>query len=147
MLNSKLDSLGLIAIWAITFGLQACAKTKFGQDLAKSFESSSLPSLDQSGEAQNREALVEKKSVKLQPIQKKKTALKINRKREQPIAPFNPQPYRVTIKLSGADPSAPAEEVTKALRFAGVRFHVEKIERIESNKLLKTMPIRTRTRP
>ena len=41
-----------------------------------------------------------------------------------------PAPYRVTIKLPGADPSAPAELVTRALRAAGVSFEVETIERI-----------------
>lgn len=39
-------------------------------------------------------------------------------------------PYRVTLKLPGADPSAPAEVVTRALRAAGVSFEVETIERI-----------------
>ena len=41
-------------------------------------------------------------------------------------------PYRVTLKLPGADPSAPAEVVTRALRAAGVPFEVETIERIVS---------------
>ena len=41
-------------------------------------------------------------------------------------------PYRVTLKLPGADPSAPAEVVTRALRAAGVSFEVETIERIGS---------------
>ena len=41
-------------------------------------------------------------------------------------------PYRVTLKLPGADPSAPAEVVTRALRAAGVPFEVETIERIGS---------------
>ena len=42
----------------------------------------------------------------------------------------NPRPYRVTIRLPEADPSAPAEAVTKALRATGVAFEVETIERI-----------------
>jgi hypothetical protein len=42
----------------------------------------------------------------------------------------NPLPYRVTIRLPEADPSAPAEAVTKALRATGVAFEVETIERI-----------------
>ena len=46
--------------------------------------------------------------------------------------PFKPQPYRITIKLSGANPSAPAETVTKALRRAGVNFEVERIERVDT---------------
>jgi len=44
----------------------------------------------------------------------------------------NPLPYRVTIRLPEADPSAPAEAVTKALRATGVAFEVETIERIAS---------------
>lgn len=39
-------------------------------------------------------------------------------------------PYRVTIRLPLADPSAPAEVVTEALRRAGVPFEVETIERV-----------------
>ena len=50
---------------------------------------------------------------------------------------FNPQPYRIILKLSGANPSAPAETVTKALRKAGVQFEVEKIERFDEESSLK----------
>ena len=39
-------------------------------------------------------------------------------------------PYRVTIRLPQADPSAPAEGVTEALRMAGIPFEVETIERV-----------------
>ena len=39
-------------------------------------------------------------------------------------------PYRVTIRLPQADPSAPAEGVTEALRLAGIPFEVETIERV-----------------
>jgi hypothetical protein len=45
-------------------------------------------------------------------------------------APPAAVPYRITLKLPGADPSAPAEAVTEALRAAGLRFEVETIERI-----------------
>ena len=41
-----------------------------------------------------------------------------------------PSPYRVTIRLPQADPSAPAEGVTEALRTAGIPFEVETIERV-----------------
>ena len=50
---------------------------------------------------------------------------------------FNPQPYRIILRLSGANPSAPAETVTRALRKAGVEFEVEKIERFDENNLSK----------
>jgi hypothetical protein len=46
----------------------------------------------------------------------------------------------VTIKLPGADPSAPAEAVTKALRSAGLSFEVETIERINPNGGNRTTP-------
>ena len=46
------------------------------------------------------------------------------------VAPANPAPYRVTIRLPQADPSAPAEVVTEAMRAAGVPFEVETIERM-----------------
>ena len=50
------------------------------------------------------------------------------------LAPVSlaPAPYRVTIKLPAADPSAPAEVVTRALRAAGVSFEVETIERVRN---------------
>lgn len=48
-----------------------------------------------------------------------------------PPAPTpQPFPYRVTLRLPQADPSAPAEAVTKALRAAGIPFEVETIERV-----------------
>ncbi len=50
---------------------------------------------------------------------------------------FKPRPYRIILKLSGANPSAPAETVTAALRKAGVEFEVEKIERYEERSVLK----------
>ena len=40
-------------------------------------------------------------------------------------------PYRITIRVAGADPAAPAEAVTRALRDADVSFAVERIERVE----------------
>ena len=50
---------------------------------------------------------------------------------------YNPQPYRIILRLSGANPSAPAETVTNALRKAGVKFEVEKIERFDKESLSK----------
>ena len=49
-----------------------------------------------------------------------------------PASSNQPQePYRITIRLSGADPAAPAEAVTRVLRNADVSFAVERIERIQ----------------
>lgn len=46
---------------------------------------------------------------------------------------LSPAPYRITLKLAGADPAAPAEALTEALRAAGVPFEVEMIERVPSS--------------
>ena len=61
---------------------------------------------------------------------------------KQEIEVFNPQPYRIIIKLSGANPSAPAESVTKALRKAGIQFEVEKIERFSSDSDSQALPLK-----
>ena len=55
---------------------------------------------------------------------------------------FNPQPYRIILRLSGANPSAPAETVTEALRKAGVQFEVEKIERFEEENFSKNTSLK-----
>ncbi len=47
-----------------------------------------------------------------------------------PAPAVTPVPYRLTLRLAGADPAAPAEEVTRALRAAGLAFEVEVIERL-----------------
>ena len=49
---------------------------------------------------------------------------------DRPVSTQQPQPYRITIRLSAADPSAPAELVTRALRSSNVPFAVERIESI-----------------
>ena len=44
-------------------------------------------------------------------------------------------PYRIMIRLSAADPAAPAEGVTEALRGAGIGFEVETIEKVPASDL------------
>ncbi|WP_244279850.1 hypothetical protein [Synechococcus sp. UW179A] len=44
-------------------------------------------------------------------------------------------PYRIMIRLSAADPAAPAEGVTEALRRAGIGFEVETIEKVPVSDL------------
>ncbi|QNJ32407.1 hypothetical protein SynPROS91_02039 [Synechococcus sp. PROS-9-1] len=51
--------------------------------------------------------------------------------------PADPRPYRITIRLAAADPAAPAESVTDALRRAGIGFEVETIEKIPSRQASK----------
>jgi hypothetical protein len=47
---------------------------------------------------------------------------------QRPVA-LAPAPYRLVLRLPAADPAAPSEAVTEALRAAGVSFEVETIER------------------
>lgn len=54
--------------------------------------------------------------------------------------PANPAPYRVTILLPQADPAAPAEVVTRALRSAGVPFEVETIQRTAPGEAPREAP-------
>ncbi|MFN9643846.1 MAG: hypothetical protein ACK6BG_01695 [Cyanobacteriota bacterium] len=56
-----------------------------------------------------------------------------------PVPPATASPYRVTLRLPRADPSAPAEAVTRALRTAGIPFEVETIERVEASGLVPTV--------
>jgi hypothetical protein len=48
---------------------------------------------------------------------------------QRPVA-LAPAPYRLVLRLPAADPAAPSEAVTEALRAAGVTFEVETIERV-----------------
>ncbi len=134
--------------------LQSCSNTQIGEKLENSFdiiEDSKIP---------------EKTNNKLQKINEK-TKIKLMKKNDKKAKEndfgdilkensisnkdrlsqkssklvkktiFNPQPYRIILRLSGANPSAPAETVTKALRKAGVQFEVEKIERFDGGDFSK----------
>jgi hypothetical protein len=50
---------------------------------------------------------------------------------QQPV-PLPRAPYRLVLRLPAADPAAPSEQVTEALRAAGVSFEVETIERVQA---------------
>tara|TARA_B100000965_G_scaffold309438_1_gene268647 strand:- start:3967 stop:4443 length:477 start_codon:yes stop_codon:yes gene_type:complete len=141
---------------AIFIPLQSCSKTLIGEKLENSFDIIENPTLlDRTTQVKDQNKTSEKKEI--QSIKKdnlkdnKKVQLNITKnismsKKERPRqnstksvnqVTFNPQPYRIILKLSGANPSAPAESVTKALRKAGVAFEVEKIERFEEKSSLK----------
>ena len=77
---------------------------------------------------------VDKMNIK---IREQKPVKKTNERslKNEDLEKFKPQPYRIILKLSGVNPSAPAETVTKALRKAGVKFEVEKIERFNMDIL------------
>ena len=143
-----------LCLIAILIPLQSCSKTPIAEKLENSFDTTENPIT--SGKTNN-------KLQKLDEISKIKSRNKVERKengkdlgntsQEKTIANkdrlsqkssklvkktiFNPQPYRIIIRLSGANPAAPAETVTEALRKAGVQFEVEKIERFDGGDLSK----------
>lgn len=120
--------------------LGGCSGTPFGDRLARSFSAAPAPATrpaeptpapttptgaaagnqPQAADQANKQAT----SPAQQPPQK--AAAKPR------AAVITPAPYRITIKLPSADPSAPAELVTEALRQAGVPFEVEMIERVNA---------------
>ena len=136
----------------ILFPLQSCSNTLIGEKLENSFDTNENAKI--SGKINN-------KPQKSNEIPKIKSRIKVERKengkdfgntfQEKTIANkdrlsqkssklvkktiFNPHPYRIILRLSGANPSAPAETVTEALRKAGVQFEVEKIERFDGGDL------------
>ena len=136
--------------------LQACSNTRIGEKLENSFDTTENPIMSvNTMKAKDQNKLKEIKKIKSSKIDDDKenknfkrnitkensTSNKdrFNQKSTKSIKKviFKPQPYRIILKLSGTNPSAPAETVTNALRNAGVQFEVEKIERFEEEILLK----------
>lgn len=126
--------------------LQACDGTPFGQRLSDSFDSPTAQSSseDAAQSVQDKAEPVEKAPVEKDAVQKdsvKAEAAKtegVEAETGEPKADLprtmsgRTLPYRITIRLSSADPAAPAEGVTDALRKAGIGFEVETIEKIST---------------
>ena len=129
--------------------LQSCSNTQIGEKLENSFdirENSTIsnkaiqvqvktkPNEIKKIKLVNNDNAQEKITISNSISSKDRFSQKSSKSKKKVI--FNPQPYRIIIKLSGANPSAPAETVTKALIKAGVEFEVEKIERFDEKSLL-----------
>ena len=134
--------------------LQACSNTLIGEKLESSFEivenpktsentnnkpqkpkeKTKIKSILKDDKKENKKAFAN--IVKENSISNKDRLSKKSIKSKKKII-FNPQPYRIILRLSGANPSAPAETVTEALRTAGVQFEVEKIKRFDEEDLSK----------
>ena len=131
-------------IWLLPVGLlQACAGTPVAEQLERSFavpedrpvqvmpvpveEPSPTmvsPTVDQPAElAPDAGSLIEAEDLP-EPLSEQQPRTVSSQRLPQ-------VPYRITIRLAGADPAAPAEAVTRALREADVGFAVERIERVE----------------
>ena len=153
LVEKRLIRLFLIATF---IPLQSCSNTLIGEKLENSFDIIETPVISESTskvKVDNKQKKI--KNIKLRkndfeeenknvPVKITKSNSTSNKERTRQKTTksikkliFNPQPYRIILKLSGANPSAPAETVTEALRKAGVDFEVEKIELIDEKKLLK----------
>ena len=136
------------------FPLQACSNTQIGEKLENSFDfiekPDALEKINNKPQKPNEKIIIKpeikdnKKDNKnnfaniikeTSVSNKDRLSQKSNQSKKKII--FNPQPYRIILKLSGANPSAPAETVTEALRKAGVQFEVEKIERFDEENFSK----------
>ncbi len=124
--------------------IQSCSQTPIGQELSDSFDSPIEPKVEKDSQLE-KEKNLSKIKVPLKENSESLSAQQMNKRLDKritstkspskinavdPNPSFSPQPYRITIKLSAANPSAPAESVTKALRLAGVKFEVEMIQLI-----------------
>ena len=143
----------------IILPLQSCSNTLIGEKLENSFDIKETPkTIDK---ANNKSQKLNEKT-KIKPIikddKKENKNAFVNIIKENSISNqdilslkstksikktiFNPQPYRIILRLSGANPSAPAETVTEALRKAGVQFEVEKIERFDEENFSKNTSLK-----
>tara|TARA_B100000579_G_scaffold246766_1_gene202715 strand:- start:525 stop:1010 length:486 start_codon:yes stop_codon:yes gene_type:complete len=146
--------------------LQSCSNSVIGEKLEKSFDTKDKSLVSRNMiEAKEVNKNKEIKKIKLSKIDfdKVNKNTNVNLSKEASISKkdrfsqkstksakstkkvkFTPQPYRIILKLSGTNPSAPAEAVTNALRKAGVQFEVEKIERFKDKILLKDSSLNSR---
>ena len=145
-----------LLLTATSIPLQSCSNTVIGEKLENSFDINENPAL-------LKDITKVKKQTKPIEIKKSKPSKKVDEKaseiarvniiknnsisnkdrlsqkstKSKKKVIFKPQPYRIILKLSGANPSAPAETVTGALRKAGIEFEVEKIERYDERSISK----------
>ena len=122
--------------------LQGCNPNNIGQELSNSFDQPGIQNNSNSKSRDIEEKIPAKRiesSIPRNLTEKSKKSNKSTNKRKLlglKKVTYTPRPYRITIKLSGANPSSPSQSVTNALIKAGVKFEVEMIERIEEDKVL-----------
>ena len=139
------DFLKTLSLPLCFFLLQACSDSQFEKRLADSFDTplkadisldkSENPKPDSSPSIEEIKDSDERQSREVKPKKQLKTSLRRPKK-------FTPHPYRIIIRLSGTNPSAPAEAVTTVLNNAGVVFEIEKIERLDRRSSFNNSPKR-----
>jgi len=123
-------------------GLSGCSNTPLGQQLGNSFGpvtsptpgAATKPLAQQNPVQPAKPELPAKPEQPTKPPGQQKPVVQTKPVVEpKPVAdskPVTPVPYRVVLRLPLADPSAPAEALTRALRAANLPFEVETIERV-----------------
>ena len=121
--------------------LQACAGSPVAEELQRSFDAPERTATEAEAPIPEQPPVVDPAPIDRSQVVDEEAATKANTDTDtdvdgidvqQPISKSlqPPAPYRITIRLAGADPAAPAEAVTRALRKSDVVFSVERIERI-----------------
>ena len=122
-----------LALVGCGLALAGCSGTRFGDQLARSFSApQAQPAPATQPPSTQPPATPTKPAAPPAPQNSasKKAEPKAVETKPAAANPSKPAPYRITIQLPSADPAAPAEAVTQALRAAGVSFEVEMIERV-----------------
>ena len=129
-------------VWLLPLALlQACAGSPVAEELQRSFESPERtvtgaeatileqpPVVDPTPIDRSQVVEVEEEAATKPDTDTDTDGIDVQQPMSKSLQP--PAPYRITIRLAGADPAAPAEAVTRALRQSEVVFSVERIERI-----------------
>ena len=133
-------------VWLLPLALlQACAGSPVAEELQRSFESPELAATEAEASIPEQPRVVDPAPIdRSQVVEVEEEAatkpdtdtdtdaevdgIDVQQPMSKSLQP--PAPYRITIRLAGADPAAPAEAVTRALRQSEVVFSVERIERI-----------------
>ena len=129
-------------VWLLPLALlQACAGSPVAEELQRSFESPERtvteaeaplpeqpPVVDPTPIDRSQVVEVEEEAATKSDTDTDTDGIDVQQPMSKSLQP--PAPYRITIRLAGADPAAPAEAVTRALRQSEVVFSVERIERI-----------------
>ena len=150
--------------------LQSCDGTPFGQRLSESFDSqagevspagsqaeptNADPDNNVSDTSEIAEQRVEEAKAKVnedvdstesEGEQRPAAAVATDSPEPKPT-PERTLPYRIMIRLSAADPAAPAEGVTEALRRAGIGFEVETIEKVPVSDLSQSSNLQPKPAP
>ena len=151
--------LSVLSLMPMLMLMQACDGTSFGQRLSESFDSQAgeiSPAAAQSDSTDGDSELSVTAAKTSEPDKRvdsdkakaseseaetktasgeQATAVAANERPDPRPVPERARPYRIIIRLSAADPAAPAEGVTDALRRAGIGFEVETIEKVPVSEL------------